>query len=98
SGRERRALALEHAGEVVPGSGRVVAPRRLGHMLSVRLEPELARALRTLARQRGVSVGALLREAAVRLADAEPAVAGWRVASVPTSWPHPRAAAPREGE
>jgi predicted DNA-binding ribbon-helix-helix protein len=71
SEQERRELAQQHAGEVVEGSGRVVTPRRLGEMISLRLEPALAEALRELADRRGVSLSELLREAAVRLFEAE---------------------------
>ena len=88
SERERRELARRHAGEVVGGSGRVVAPRRLGQMVSVRLEPGLAAALRELANQRGISVSEALREAAVRLLEGEQAAPNtsfsWRIVSVPT--------------
>jgi hypothetical protein len=49
---------------VVEGSGQAVAPRRLGHMVSLRLEPELAAALRELAERRGTTVSELLREGA----------------------------------
>ena len=71
SEQERRELAQQHAGEVVEGSGRVVTPRRLGQMVSLRLEPAVAEALRELANQRGISLSELLREAAVRLFEAE---------------------------
>jgi hypothetical protein len=88
SEQERREVAQQHAGEVVEGSGRVVAPRRLGQMVSVRLEPGLAAALRELASQRGISVSEALREAAVRLLEGEQAAPNtsfsWRIVSVPT--------------
>ncbi len=84
---ERRELAQQHAGEVVEGSGRAVASRRLDQMISLRLEPELAAALRELANRRGVSVSELLREGAIRLLEADRATAGsfftWEVVSVP---------------
>jgi predicted DNA-binding ribbon-helix-helix protein len=73
SEQERRELAQQHAGEVVEGSGRVVTPRRLGQMVSLRLEPAVAEALRELANQRGISLSELLREAAIRLFEAEKA-------------------------
>jgi predicted DNA-binding ribbon-helix-helix protein len=92
SEQERRELAQQHAGEVVEGSGRVVAPRRLGQMVSVRLEPGLAEALRELANRRGISVSEALREAAIRLLEADQAASrttsSWRIVSgpmVPTS-------------
>jgi Ribbon-helix-helix protein, copG family len=88
SEQERRELAQQHAGEVVEGSGRVVVPRRLGQMVSVRLEPGLAEALRELANRRGISVSEALREAAIRLleddAAASKATVSWQVVSVPT--------------
>jgi hypothetical protein len=63
----RRNLALKHAGEVAPGSGQPVEPRRLGQIVSLRLEPQLAAALRALADRREVTVSELLRAAAVEL-------------------------------
>ncbi len=56
SEQERRELAQQHAGEIVEGSARVVTPRRLGQMVSLRLEPGLAEALRKLAERRGISL------------------------------------------
>jgi hypothetical protein len=88
SEQERRERARQHAGKVVEGSGRVVAPRRLGQMVSVRLEPGLAEALRELADRRGISVSEALREAAIRLLEADQAASkttfSWRIVSVPT--------------
>jgi len=88
SEQERRELAQQHAGEVVEGSGRVVTPRRLGQIVSLRLEPGLAEALRKLADQRGISLSELLREAAVRLLEAERMASKstftWRIVTVPT--------------
>jgi Ribbon-helix-helix protein, copG family len=87
SEQERRELAQQHAGEVVEGSGRVVVPRRLGQMVSVRLEPGLAEALRELANRRGISVSEALREAAIRLLEDDAAASkttvSWQVVSVP---------------
>jgi hypothetical protein len=71
SERERRELAQQHAGEVVEGSGRAATPRRLGQMVSLRLDPGLAEALRKLAERRGISLSELLREAAIRYVEAE---------------------------
>jgi len=89
SEQERRDLAQEHAGEVVEGSGRAVAPRRLGQMVSVRLEPGLVEALRELARRRGISLSEALREASIRLLEADEATSrtvssSWQIVSVPT--------------
>jgi hypothetical protein len=67
----RRELALKHAGEVARGSGQPVEPRRLGQMVSVRLEPQLAAALRDVADRREVTVSELLRAAAVDLVAGE---------------------------
>jgi predicted DNA-binding ribbon-helix-helix protein len=87
SEQQRRELAQEHAGEVVEGSGRVAAPRRLGQMVSVRLEPALAESLRELATRRGISVSEALREAAIRLLEADQAASrttsSWRIVSDP---------------
>jgi hypothetical protein len=71
SERQRRELAQQHAGEVVQGSGRPATPRRMGQMVSLRLEPDLAAALRELAASRGTSVSDLLREAATLLLSSE---------------------------
>jgi hypothetical protein len=88
SERERRERAQQHAGEVVEGSGRVVTPRRLGQMVSVRLEPGLADALRELANRRGISLSEALREAAIQLLEGDAAASratfSWEVISVPT--------------
>jgi predicted DNA-binding ribbon-helix-helix protein len=87
SERERRELAQKHAGEVVEDSGRAVAARRLGQMVSLRLEPELAATLRELASRRGTSVSELLREAAIDLLASEQEAAApnftWHIVSVP---------------
>jgi hypothetical protein len=87
SERERRELAQQHAGEVVEGSGRVVPPRRLGQMVSVRLEPGLLEALRELASRRGISLSEALREAAIQLLEADQAASrstfSWRIVSEP---------------
>lgn len=88
SEQERRELAQQHAGEVVASSGRVATPRRLGQMVSVRLEPGLVEALRDLANRRGISVSEALREAAIQLLKAEQAASkatfSWNIVSVPT--------------
>jgi hypothetical protein len=49
---------------IIEGSGQPLPPRRLGHMISLRLEPELAAKLRELADRRGVTLSELLREGA----------------------------------
>jgi Ribbon-helix-helix protein, copG family len=87
SERERRELAQQHAGEVVEGSGRPVAPRRLDQMISLRLEPDLAAALRGLAERRGVTVSELLREGAIALLEEDRGSTApsftWHVVSTP---------------
>ena len=60
----RRERAQAHAGEVVSGSGKRGKPRRMGQMVSVRLDGELVSTLRAIAEQRGVTVSDLLREGA----------------------------------
>ena len=64
---------LDHNADnvIVEGSGQAVAPRRLGHMVSLRLEPELAAALRKLADRQGKTVSELLREGAAALLEDE---------------------------
>lgn len=72
--KELRNAAQAETGEVVvPGSGRVVEPREIKQMLSVRLEPELIAALRRVATKRGQSTSDLVREALVRLIETESA-------------------------
>lgn len=68
---ERRETAQRHAGEVVEGSGQPAGPRRLGEMVSVRLEPALAAALRDVASRKCTTVSDLLRDAAVEAVAAE---------------------------
>src|SRR5215212_398684 len=58
----RRERAQAHAGEVVSGSGRRGTPRRMGQMVSVRLDGGLVSRLRAIAEQRGVTLSDLLRE------------------------------------
>jgi len=85
--RERRDLAEQHAGEVIEGTGRAMSPRRLGDMVSLRLEPELAEALRELARARSTSLSGLLREGALCLLAHERASRAtftWNVTSIPS--------------
>jgi hypothetical protein len=87
SERERREFARQHAGEVVEGSGRPAAPRRLDQMVSLRLEPELAAALRGLAERRGVTMSELLREGAIALLEEDRGSTApsftWHVVSTP---------------
>jgi hypothetical protein len=62
--RERREAAQKHRGEVVAGSGRALASRRIDQMVSVRLDPALLADLRVIAEQREVTLSELLREGA----------------------------------
>jgi hypothetical protein len=64
----RRALADEHRGEVIEDSGVPVEPRKLDQMVSVRLDPEVLRELRAIARSRNTTLSAVLRAAAVHYA------------------------------
>jgi len=59
----RRELADAHRDDAVIGSSPVEG-RRLGQMVSLRLEPEVLSALRQIANERGVTVSDLLREGA----------------------------------
>lgn len=67
SERERRELAQAHRDEIDVESALPIAPKRLGQMISLRLDPEIAIALRDLATERGVSMSDLLREGAARV-------------------------------
>lgn len=71
SERERRELADAHRGEVVPGSGSPVEPRRLDQVVSLRFAPEVIATLRDIANRRGMTISDLLREGAdmILLAD-----------------------------
>jgi hypothetical protein len=64
---ERRDLAQAHRDEIDVESAVPVAPKRLGQMISLRLDPEIAIALRDLATERGASMSDLLREGAARV-------------------------------
>lgn len=69
SERERREAALATASSCVEPGAREVPPARLKQMLSLRMEPELIRAIRTVAESREMSVSDLLREAAMDLVE-----------------------------
>lgn len=62
----RREKAQAHAGEVIAGSGTRGAPAklRMAQMVSVRLDGELVSRLKTVAKQRNVTLSELLREGA----------------------------------
>jgi Ribbon-helix-helix protein, copG family len=66
--KRRREAALAAALDVEPG-GREIEGRPLKQMVSVRLEAQLLKDLRTLAAERDVSISDLLRQAAVDLVD-----------------------------
>jgi hypothetical protein len=67
SEQERRELAQAHRDDIEIESATPVAPRRLGQMVSLRLDPDVAIALRDLASERRMSLSDLLREAAARV-------------------------------
>jgi len=69
--RERRELANEHRGEVLIDSATPIEGRRLGQIVSLRLEADMIVSLRDIANQRGVTVSDLLREGAARIIAAE---------------------------
>jgi hypothetical protein len=69
SEQERREIAQSNAGQVVSETSSAVAPREMKQMVSARFEPELIAALREIARDRGVSMSDLLRQAALSLVD-----------------------------
>ena len=91
-----RERAQAHAGEVVSGSGKRGKPRRMAQMVSVRLDGELVSTLRTIAKQRGVTVSDLLREGAEQVVQKTYAAARPRVSytisgadeSIPTAADH----------
>lgn len=59
----RRDAAQGMRGQVIPGSGRPLRERKLDQMLSLRLDPDIVTELRSVARDYGVSISDLLREA-----------------------------------
>lgn len=67
SEKERRELAEAHKDDLDVESATPVTPKRLGQMISLRLDPEVVIALRDLAVERGVSLSDLLREGAARV-------------------------------
>lgn len=71
SEQERRALAQASAGGDVEPGAREIPPTTIRQMLSVRIEPQLIRELRQVARARGVTVSDLLRQAASDLVEAQ---------------------------
>jgi len=64
----RRELAQRHRGEVVEESGVALEPRRLDHVVSLRLAPEVLSELRAIADVRNTTVSSVLREAAAHYA------------------------------
>ncbi len=63
---ELRETAQQQA-KVVKGSGRMLPPKKFGHVISIRLQTELISQLRELADARGVSISDLMRNAAKNL-------------------------------
>ena len=68
---ERRETAFAHRGEVEEGSGEKLTPKHVSQMVSVRLDGELAGALRDVAERRGMTVSDVLREAVADIVLAE---------------------------
>lgn len=78
---ERRARAQSQRGNIEPMSGQSIEPRNLDQMLSIRLSPDLARSLRSIAEERGATLSAVIREAAVLYVDTQASntVVSWEV-------------------
>lgn len=70
-----REKARSHAGEVIEGAGGRGIPRRMAHMVSVRLDGLLIRRLRAIARQRGITLSDLIREGAEKAVEEADAAA-----------------------
>jgi predicted DNA-binding ribbon-helix-helix protein len=64
SERERREQAERARDRVVAGSGTAIEGRKLGQVVTLRLEPEVLSDLRDIANERGTTVSDLLREGA----------------------------------
>ncbi len=64
SERERRELANAHRGEVIDESAEAVEPRRIGQVVSLRLESDTISALRDIANRHGLTMSDLLRDGA----------------------------------
>lgn len=62
---ERREAAQDQRGSVEEGSGAAIEPLSLDQMVSVRLAPDLAESLRSIASTRGTTLSAVLRDAAL---------------------------------
>lgn len=78
---ERREEAQNQRGHVEEGSGRALEPLNLDQMVSVRLGPELAESLRSIAENRSTTLSAVLREAALTYVSnyESNTVVSWRV-------------------
>ena len=63
SEKDRREQAQERKGDVVPRSGKLVEPKSLEQMLSVRLNSSAIALLRNIAQSQRVSVSSLIRTA-----------------------------------
>lgn len=89
---ERREAAQAAKGQIEEGAEEPVEPTKLGQMLSLRLSPEIAVALRRIASERNTSVSELLREAAQRLvaeSTTPTSVLMYRVTLPATTWGDP---------
>jgi hypothetical protein len=63
---ERRELAQQHKGEVVPGSGRAVNPRQLDSIITVRFDAATHKRIREVAKQMDLPYTRLVRLAVTR--------------------------------
>lgn len=64
SEEQQRELANEHRGEVIENSATTIESRKLGQIVSVRLDSDTIVALREIANERRSTVSDLLREGA----------------------------------
>lgn len=87
SERDRRERAYEHRGELAQDSAESVAPRRLDHAVSVRLDPQVLTALRNVAESRETTVSDLLREGAQRVLEEEQSYGTFRLLRLSVSSP-----------
>ena len=85
SERERRDEAQSNAESLVEEAGREVPRSDLKQVLSLRMDPQLIRSLRHIARERGTTVSELLRAAASQMVNAThvPTVVTYRAVPQP---------------
>lgn len=101
--KELREAAFEARGDLDEESTEVIEPARLSQMVSLRLDGDVAAALRELAIERGCSLSELLREAAslileekarpasvmVRFEVVQGEVTSWESSAFATGWHDP---------